>query len=73
MLKLKISSSHLILTVQEAGAAKMVALERSVRFKEGHLEMTNWHLQKASLQLEILKDELKYIQKIPVSYNYNFN
>ncbi|XP_059491099.1 cilia- and flagella-associated protein 43-like isoform X2 [Neocloeon triangulifer] len=53
--------------IRDAGAAKMVALERSVRFREGQLQVAHWYLQKVTLQLQIAKDELKYVEKLPIT------
>lgn len=54
---------------QASGAAKTAALERSVRFREGKLEVAKWHLQKVTLELRMLKDELKHVEKLPVCKN----
>jgi len=45
----------------------MIALERSVRFREGQLDVAQWHLQRATLQQQMLRDELKHVEKLPVS------
>jgi hypothetical protein len=57
---------HNIKLKQASGAAKTAALERSVRFREGKLEVAKWHLQKVTLELRMLKDELKHVEKLPV-------
>jgi hypothetical protein len=66
VLKIKTCNTNNAAKKQASGAAKTAALERSVRFREGKLEEAKWHLQKVTLELHMLKDELKHVEKLPV-------
>ncbi|XP_065349290.1 cilia- and flagella-associated protein 43-like [Cloeon dipterum] len=53
--------------IRDAGEAKSIALARAVRFRERQMQMAHWQLQKAELQLQLAKDELKHIEKLPIT------